>query len=78
MTKVRPKKLEDTAIIKFNNDRERKYFTLMMLDVILLCAIIVVIPSIFLSMVLSLGIIYLLTKHFKGYHLANKEVGDKA
>lgn len=78
MTKVRPKKPEDTAVFKFNNNRERKYFTLMMLDVIIIFSIGYVVPGRVLPLVLCGSIVYLLMTHLKGYHLANKEVGDKA
>lgn len=76
MTKVRPKEPEAGPLISFKNEKEKKFFTLILFDLVLLCAIMLIVPSIALSIILCLGIIYLLVKHLKSYHLATKESGD--
>lgn len=75
MTKGNGKVPDDHPLLVFKTAKQKKYFTLMILDFALLLFIVAMCKSILLAVVVSGALSYLLLKHFKEYHLAINEGG---
>ena len=75
MTKQKPKVPDDSPLLVFKTEKQKKYFILMLFDFALLVFIIAMCKSIMLMLAVFVLLSYLLLKHFKEYHLAIKEGG---
>ena len=74
MTKRKTKKQDDSPLLVFKTDKQKKYFILMLIDFILLCAMGAA-GNMVLMLFGSVLCLYLLIKHFRAYHFAIKETG---
>lgn len=75
MTKRKAKVPDDHPLLVFKTAKQKKYFTLIVFDFVLLLFIVSMCQSMLLMVVVSSAIVYLILKHFKEYHLAIKEGG---
>lgn len=73
MTKKVVRVSKEEPVFQFRNPKEKKYFTLIILDLILLCMILTIVPNVFRAILLSTAIIALIFLHFKSYNKAVKE-----
>ena len=75
MTKRKAKVPDDHSLLMFKTAKQKKYFTLILFDFVLLLFIVAMCKSILLMLCVSILLLYLFLKHFKEYHLAIKEGG---
>ena len=74
MTKRKEPVPDDSPLLVFKTEKQKKYFILMLFDFILLCCMGAA-NNMVLMLFGSLLCLYLLLKHFRSYHLAIKEGG---
>lgn len=64
---------EDTALLSFKNEAQKKLYALIAIDLAILAGIIIIVPNIIFALALSSPIMYLLIKHLVGYNKSTKK-----